>query len=79
MVRVYVRVQRVDQLEPELLDEGRIPVDLIEHWIDDHRLARFLVGNQVRVCRRRGVVELAHTMVRRLGDPWSPLGTGQAT
>jgi hypothetical protein len=59
VVGVDVRVDRLDQLEVELVDELQVAVDLLQDGIDDERLAAAATGQQVAVgaetrCRTAG-------------------------
>ena len=49
VVGMQVRVDRLDQLEVELADELEIAVDLLQHRIDDQRLAAAPAGEQIGV------------------------------
>jgi hypothetical protein len=58
MVGVDVGLERPAQGEPELVDECRVAAHLLEHRIDDRRLARLAVGQQIGVGRRLRVEQL---------------------
>ena len=53
------RVDRLDQLEVELVDELEVAVDLLQHRIDDQRLAAAPAGEQIGVGAGHAVEELA--------------------
>ncbi len=59
MIGVDVGVERVHELQVELADQGDVALHLLEHGIDEDRLARLLVGEQVRVGRGLGIEELS--------------------
>ncbi len=50
VVGVQMRLQRPRQLEAQLLDERDVAPRLLEHRIDQHRLARRGIGEKVSVC-----------------------------
>ena len=52
-------VEHVREREAELAHDLEIALDLFEHGVDEHRLARLLVGEQIRIGRAFGVEELA--------------------
>ena len=74
VVGVQMRVDRLDQLEIELADELQIAVDLLEHRIDDQRLAAAPAGEQIGVGAGDAVEELAedHFVLRSGGRPRRP-------
>src|SRR5262249_59496084 len=76
MVGMKVRVHRLDQLEVELADELDVTVDLLQHWIDDQRLAPAPAGDEVGVSAGHAVEELAknHPGDRQFRDCESPWG-----
>ena len=49
VVGMHVGVDRLDQLEVELPHQREIAVDLLQHRIDDQRLAAAAAGEQVRI------------------------------
>ena len=49
VVGVQMRVDRLDQLEVELLHQLEIAVDLLQHRIDDQRLAAAPAGEQIGI------------------------------
>src|SRR5205085_10952608 len=59
VVGVQVRVDRLDQFQVELADQLEIAVDLLQHRIDDQRLAARPAGHQVGVSARYAVEQLA--------------------
>jgi hypothetical protein len=59
VVGMDVRLQRPQQLEPELADQGGVAPHLLEHRIDQHRLLRDAVTQEIGVGRRRRIEELA--------------------
>ena len=50
VVGVQMRLQRPRQPKAQLLDERDVAPRLLEHRIDQHRLARRGVGEEVSVC-----------------------------
>ena len=54
-----MRVDGLDQLEVELVDQLQVAVDLLQHRIDDQRLAAAPAGEQIGVGARDAVEELA--------------------
>jgi hypothetical protein len=54
VVRMRVRVQGVHELQAELVEELDVALELIDYWVDQHRLAGCLVGDEVGV--RPGLV-----------------------
>src|SRR5476649_341188 len=58
VIGVDVGFERPQEPEPQLRDQGRVAADLLEHWVDHHRLAGDGAAQQVRVGRRRGVEKL---------------------
>ena len=59
MVGVQMRVGGLDQLEIELAHELQIAVDLLQHRIDDQRLAAMPAGDEIGVGAGNAVEELA--------------------
>src|SRR5947207_11721081 len=59
VIGVKVRVDGLDQLHVQLADELEITVDLLQHRIDDQRLAAAPAGEQVGVGTRYAVEQLA--------------------
>ena len=59
VVGVQMRVDGLDQLEIELAHELEIAVDLLQHRIDDQRLAAMPAGDEIGVGARNAVEELA--------------------
>ena len=50
VVGMHVRLERELELEAELFEKRRIAARLLEHRVDQQRLARARVGEQIRVC-----------------------------
>ena len=69
MIGVQVRVDRLDQPEVEFPHELQVAVDLLQHRIDDQRLAAMAAGQQIGIGAGRAVEELAEDHAR--------LGIGQ--
>ena len=59
MVGVQMRIDGLDQLEIELAHELQIAVDLLQHRIDDQRLAAMPAGDEISVGAGNAVEELA--------------------
>ncbi len=59
VVGMNVRVDRLDQLEVQLLHQLQVPVDLLQDGIDDQRLATVPAGHQIAVGARCAVEQLA--------------------
>ena len=59
VVGMQMGVDRLDQLEVELVDELEVAVDLLQHRIDDQRLAAAPAGEQIGVGAGDAVEELA--------------------
>ncbi len=59
VVGVQMRVDGLYQLEFELAHELQIAVDLLQHRIDDQRLAAMPAGNEIGVGAGNAVEELA--------------------
>src|SRR5215510_5797657 len=59
VVGMQVGVDRFHQLEVELTDELQIAINLLQHRIDDQRLAAAAAGDQVGVGARNTVEKLA--------------------
>jgi hypothetical protein len=60
VIGVDVRVERPDQREVELSQHLQVSLDLLKHRVDEHRLARHLIGQQVRVRRGLWIEQLSH-------------------
>ena len=58
MVGVQMRVDRLDELEIELLHQLEIAVDLFQHGIDDERLAAAPAGEHIAIGARDAVEQL---------------------
>ncbi len=71
MVGVHVRLERIAQREAKLGEELAVPLHVLEHRIDEHRVAGLLVGEEVGVGAGGPVEELAeeHGVPVRL-DRW---------
>src|SRR4051794_34147014 len=74
MIGMEVRIDGLDQSEVEFVHELEVPVDLLQHRIDDQRLASAPAGQKIGVGSRDAVEELAedHRLPRRFGDSESP-------
>ena len=59
VVGVDVRLERVAQPEAEFGDQSRVPLELLEDRVDENRLLRVGVRQEVRVGRRARIEELA--------------------
>ena len=59
VVRVHVRLERPGELQAELRHQRRVASRLLEHRVDQHRLARARVREQVGVGRGLRIEELA--------------------
>ena len=59
VVGVQMRVDGLDQLELELAHELEIAVDLLQHRIDDQRLAALPAGDEIGVGAGNAVEQLA--------------------
>ena len=59
VVGVQMRVDRLDELEVELVDELQVALDLLDDRIDDQRLAAAAGRHQIGVGPLHAVVELA--------------------
>src|SRR6185312_9298534 len=59
VVGVQVGVDGLDQLDVEFANELQVTLDLVEHRIDDQRLAAAPTGEQIGVGARNRVEELA--------------------
>ncbi len=59
MIGVKMGVDRLDQPEVELVDQLDVAVDLLQHRIDDQRLAAAPAGEQVGVGAGDAVEQLA--------------------
>jgi hypothetical protein len=55
VVGVHVRLEGVDQPQPELLEDREVGVDLLDDRVDEHRVARDGIGDQVGVGGRHGL------------------------
>jgi hypothetical protein len=58
VVGVDVGLERVEEPEAELVDQCGVARDLLEDAVDEDRLARGLVGEEIRPRRRLRVEEL---------------------
>ena len=58
VVRVQMGVDRLDELEIELLHQLEIAVDLLQHRIDDERFAAATAGEHVAIGARDAVEQL---------------------
>src|SRR5499426_2809144 len=76
MVGVQMRIDRLDQSEVEFVDELDVTVDLLQHRIDNQRLAPAPAGDEVGVSAGHAVEELAknHPGDRQFRDCESPWG-----
>ena len=63
VVGMDVRIHGLDQLEVQLVDELQIAVDLLQHGIDDDRLAAAAAGHQVAVGAGDAVEQLTENHV----------------
>ena len=74
MIGMQVGIDGLDQLEIEFVHELEVTVDLLQHGIDDQRLAPAPAGQEVGVGARDAVEKLAedHRLPRRFGDSESP-------
>ena len=63
VVGMQMRVDRLDQLEIELAHELQVTVDLLQHWIDDQRLAAMAAGEEISIGAGCAVEELAENHV----------------
>ena len=63
MVGVHVRVEDVHEREPELAHDLQIPVDLLEHRIDERGFARVVVREEIRERGAFVIEELAEEHV----------------
>jgi hypothetical protein len=70
-------LDRPQELEAELIDEGGVAPGLLEHRVDQHRLARARVREKIRVCRRLRVEQLSEDHVDNF-TPVSALVGGAA-
>ena len=59
MIGMEVRIDGLDQPEVELVHELEVTVDLLQHGIDDQRLASAPAGQKIGVGPRDAVEELA--------------------
>ena len=59
MIGVQVRIDGLDQPEVEFVHELEVAVDLLQHGIDDQRLASAPAGQKIGVGARDAVEELA--------------------
>ena len=66
VIGVDVRVHRLDQLEVELLHQLQVAIDLLQHRIDDQRLAAAPAGQQIAVGAGHAVEQLAENHVHLL-------------
>jgi hypothetical protein len=51
MIGVDMGLDRPAQREPQLVDERRVAAHLLEHRIDDHRVAGVAVGEKIGIGR----------------------------
>ena len=58
VVGVQMRVDRLDELEVEFLHQLEVAVDLLQHRIDDERLAAAPAGEDIAVSARDAVEQL---------------------
>src|SRR5205814_10724654 len=65
VVRMAMRVDRANELDPELSDERGVASMALEDGIDQNRLAGALVGQKVRVGARGLVEELTEDLLSR--------------
>src|SRR3954467_3062114 len=67
VVGMQMGVHRLDQLEIELAQQLAVAVDLLQHGIEDQRLAAGAAGQEIAVGTRNTVEELAedHGRARR--------------
>ena len=77
MVGVHVRLERELQAQAELLDQRRIAPRLLEHRVDEQRIARALIRQQIGISRGLRIVELAEYH-RRLTLLWYALLSSNA-
>ena len=47
MIGMDVGFERIGQIELELLEQRKIPIDLVEHWIDEHRYPAFAAAQEI--------------------------------
>jgi hypothetical protein len=59
VIGVQVGIDGLDQLDVELTDELEIALHLVEHRVDDQRLAAAPAGEQIGVGARYGIEKLA--------------------
>ncbi len=59
VIGVHVGVYGLDQFEVELFEQLKIAIDLLQHGIDDQRLAAFTAGEQIGVSAGDRVEKLA--------------------
>src|SRR5215472_5651953 len=80
VVGMQVGIDRLDQLEVELADELDVTIDLLQHRIDDQRLAAAPAGDEVGVSARDVVEELAedHRCDSPIRGMANPFGRGHA-
>src|SRR3954462_296786 len=64
VVGVHVRLERPLELEAELLDQRHVAARLLEHGIDQDRLARGRIGEEVGVSGRLLIEELPEEHAR---------------
>ena len=58
VVGVQMRVDRLDQPQVEFLHKLEVAIDLLQHRVDDQRLAAAAAGEQIAVGRRDAVEQL---------------------
>ena len=82
VVGMQVGVDRLHQLQIELADELKVAVDLLQHRIDDQRLAAAAGGEQVGIGAGRRIEELTedheHLLVGGKGGEFIPGETVRA-
>jgi hypothetical protein len=72
---MHVRLERPGELEAELVDERGIAARLLEHRVDQQRLARRGVGEEIRIRRGLRIEELPENHVNNF-TPVSALAGG---
>jgi hypothetical protein len=75
VIGVEVGVHRLDQAQIQLADELEVAVHLLEHRVDDQRLAAAAAGEQVAVGAGDAVEQLAedHGMFSSAAPPAAPV------
>ena len=64
MVGMDMGFERIEQFQPQLVDQRRVAPHLLEHRIDDDRLAAFRIGQQIGVGRGGRIEQLAEDQHR---------------